>query len=167
MSKELLKKWLEALIIGKECAIDSLNEAERMYSANFRPHNIESAKKDLQQINAAIDEIEAELAKPDPVSHEPPCGWEKLNSLFIEKASYLMTGVDWDNQQCDFEALAQLINYGKTALRQCREDRCPRHMQQLTDNEIKTIRYGLNDDGNFSSVVFARIIEQALIEKNK
>jgi hypothetical protein len=120
MSKELLKKWLEALIIGKECAIDSLNEAERMYSANFRPHNIESAKKDLQQINAAIDEIEAELAKPDT----DPVGWIMSDSDFYRVGYDQRTGrVLWLKSLNDYPEGAKLYT-------------SPRPMQRLTDEEI-------------------------------
>ena len=57
----------------------------------------------------------------DYVSHEPPCGWLKLQNLFIQKSAYLITHVDWDNEPVNFESLAQIIDYGKRALRECLE----------------------------------------------
>jgi hypothetical protein len=125
MSKELLKKWLEALIIGKECAIDSLNEAERMYSANFRPHNIESAKKDLQQINAAIDEIEAELAKPEP---EPePVGFVRL---------YEFEHLQKQDRREDKPIYAATVWGNRLEADNVPLYTSPRPMQRLTDEEI-------------------------------
>ena len=55
------------------------------------------------------------------VSYEPPCGWLKLQSLFIQKSAYLFTHVDWDNEPVNFESLAQIVSYGKRALRECLE----------------------------------------------
>ena len=57
----------------------------------------------------------------DYVNHEPPCGWLKLQSLFIQKSAYLITHVDWDNEPVNFESLAQIVDYGKRALRECVE----------------------------------------------
>lgn len=57
----------------------------------------------------------------DYVSREPPCGWLKLQSLFIQKSAYLITNVDWDNETVKFESLAQIVDYGKRALRECVE----------------------------------------------
>ena len=57
----------------------------------------------------------------DYVNHEPPCGWLKLQSLFIQKSAYLITHVDWDNEPVNFESLAQIVDYGKRALRECLE----------------------------------------------
>ena len=54
MNRELLQKTLDALEIGHDCAIESLNESERMYSETFRPYRIDAAKKDLQQIEDAL-----------------------------------------------------------------------------------------------------------------
>ena len=54
----------------------------------------------------------------DYVSREPPCGWLKLQSLFIQKSAYLITNVDWDNETVNFESLAQIVDYGKRALSQ-------------------------------------------------
>ena len=68
-----------------------------------------------------VEDIDAYLSRPEPISHEPPCGWRRLNELFIQKASYLCTAVDWDDEHVNFEYLAQLINYGETALRECLE----------------------------------------------
>jgi len=50
--------------------------------------------------------------------NEPPCGWEKLQSLFIQKSSYLLTS-DWDDRDNEFASLAQLISYGESAIREC------------------------------------------------
>ena len=57
------------------------------------------------------------------VSHEPPAGWEKLQGLFIEKSAYLCTAVDWDSESVNFESLAQVIDYGKWALKECLESK--------------------------------------------
>lgn len=68
-ARELLKKASEALEAGRDCAIDSLNEAEKMYSENYRPYKIENAKNNLKKIVEAIEEIEVELAKPEADTH--------------------------------------------------------------------------------------------------
>jgi hypothetical protein len=62
--RELLKKWLEALRIGYDSAA---TEAVRFHAAmaGHKEKEHQQMDEEVAQIKAAIDEIEAELAKPE------------------------------------------------------------------------------------------------------
>lgn len=45
-----------------------------------------------------IEDIDEYLSRPEPASPEPPCGWEQLDKLLAQKASYVCTSIDWDKE---------------------------------------------------------------------
>jgi hypothetical protein len=104
----------------------------------------------------------------DYKNQEPPCGWRKLEELFIQKSAYLTTHVDWDSEAVKFEYLAQIIDYGKIAISECigrsteaeklkAEHDALIETFELLLSEIKDEVGGEYDDGEWFALDKARI----------
>jgi hypothetical protein len=154
MNKELLKKWLEALRIGYDSAA---TEAVRFHAAmaGHKEKEHQQYDADVSQIKAAIDEIEAEIAKPVAWMYD----WhDDLNQVIRDwttpSKSYLESAIETNR--------AHNIRPLYTS---------PHPMQRLTDDEINKIANSVQSpigDGIYKYLnEFAKSIETALIEKNK
>jgi hypothetical protein len=130
MNKELLKKWLEALRIGYESSYEAAACFHRTF-AGYKEKEHQQYDADVSQIKAAIDEIEAEIAKPESEQFE--IDWPEYHD------EGMGCGLEDRNITDRYDAMRYGWDEAIDSVARCIPDELytsPRPMHRMTDEEI-------------------------------